>query len=546
MRLEQIAIDLRPRTAWEATDLGFAMAQAWWKTIAGAWCAVYFPVTLLVNLLCWGSPYIAVFIMWWLKPAFDRVVLHVLAGATFGVRPTVRETLRALPRLWWNNGLFAALTYGRINFARSFDLPVTQLEKSFGKAARNRRSVLGREGRGTAVWLTVIGLHLEFLLVMSFYLMVNLFTPGEPVFQMSMQQIFNPQVSKEVQYFGNLVNALTITILEPFYVAAGFAIYLNSRTAIEGWDVELAFKRMSARIAHAADALKGTVSVAAAMLLAVSLLALAPAPAEAQSCPISPDAAEQVAPEADAPTDTEPTGKVRDYTPFTGAKNAIVTILENKDFGEKRTRITWNYTGPKWWEQEARKKHDWDGMARFLKFFAESVRVMTWIAGGILVLTLLYLIARYVSINGWGHAGGSSMPDVLFGLDVRPESLPDDIAQSARAMLDRGDIRNAVSLLYRAALVSLIQDGRIDIRRGDTEGECVAMVRRAYSRSDAEQAKHAYFAGLVALWQRVAYAGETIGRGEIEPLAAGWPDHFRIVRAETRSTAGASAEGAAA
>ena len=150
MRLENIAIALRPRSAWEAIDLGYAMTQTWWTALIKAWCAVYLPIALVINLVCWKYPPLAVMILWWLKPAFDRVLLHVLSGAVFGAAPTRRETLAALKRLWWNNGLFAALTYARFNPARSFTLPVVQLEGVRGKVGAKRRRVLAREGSGAA------------------------------------------------------------------------------------------------------------------------------------------------------------------------------------------------------------------------------------------------------------------------------------------------------------------------------------------------------------------------------------------------------------
>ena len=34
-----------------------------------------------------------------------------------------------------------------------------------------------------------------------------------------------------------------ILLLEPFYVAAGFAMYLNRRTELEAWDVEQELRR---------------------------------------------------------------------------------------------------------------------------------------------------------------------------------------------------------------------------------------------------------------------------------------------------------------
>src|SRR6185369_9811324 len=47
-----------------------------------------------------------------------------------------------------------------------------------------------------------------------------------------------------------LIYAAVILFLEPFYVAAGFGLYLNRRTLLEGWDIEVALRRIAER--HAA------------------------------------------------------------------------------------------------------------------------------------------------------------------------------------------------------------------------------------------------------------------------------------------------------
>ena len=39
-----------------------------------------------------------------------------------------------------------------------------------------------------------------------------------------------------------------ISAIEPFYVGAGFGLYLDRRTQIEGWDIEIAFRRMRLRL----------------------------------------------------------------------------------------------------------------------------------------------------------------------------------------------------------------------------------------------------------------------------------------------------------
>jgi hypothetical protein len=559
VQLERIAIGLRPRNAWESMDLGYAMVQEWWRPVMKAWLAVYVPIALIVNLLCWKSPIVAVFIMWWLKPAFDRVVLHVLSGATFGSIPTVRETLRALKQLWWKNGLFAALTYTRFNFTRSFSLPVVQLEGSRGKFANDRRKILGREGFGPAVMLTVICMHLEVIIALSLYLLINLFSPGEPLIDMSWRALTAADQTRVSQYFSNAVGAVAVSLLEPFYVAGGFALYLNCRSAIEGWDVELTFKRLAARVAEKAQALgKRAVSTtsqiaafAIAGVVALSLGAADHALADpcgqtgatlAQSCP-DPDAKASVkdsVDDDDADSDADmPVSPSGAKTPSTGAAAAAKKVLASKEFGEYTKGWELRYIGPTW-DSDKKKEPDKDfsWFRVFAEFAAQSVRVLVWVAVGALVLFLFYLITKHIGINGWGKRRGRDLPDVLFGLDVRPESLPDDVPAAARLLLDEGDVRAATGLLYRGALVALIQDGRIDIARGDTELECVARVRRAYGDQaittetaiDAAQGKPEYFRSLVTVWQRVAYARERVPVNQVAELIVQWPAHFAIKR----------------
>jgi hypothetical protein len=47
-------------------------------------------------------------------------------------------------------------------------------------------------------------------------------------------------------FFGLLatgIYALVVLFLEPFYVAAGFAMYLNRRAQLEAWDIEQELRR---------------------------------------------------------------------------------------------------------------------------------------------------------------------------------------------------------------------------------------------------------------------------------------------------------------
>jgi signal transduction histidine kinase len=139
MQLDKVAVALRPRTAWESIDLGVVMLQRWWRSLYASFAAVYLPVAGLCLALGWAyeRAWLALAVLWWLKPLFDRVALHVLSRAVFGEALGVRRTL-AQASTWLATGLPGALTLGWLDLARAFHLPVAQLEGQRGRAAARR------------------------------------------------------------------------------------------------------------------------------------------------------------------------------------------------------------------------------------------------------------------------------------------------------------------------------------------------------------------------------------------------------------------------
>ncbi len=562
MRLEDMSVTLRARNAYEAIDLGYAMTLAWRRELFPIWASVYLGAAVLLNLICFAKPIVATFLMWWLKPAFDRVILHILAGAAFGATPTLASTWRSLPKLWWNNGLFAALTWQRLDSARSFSLPVTQLERQSGKAARLRRVALAREGRGAAVWLTIASANFEMLLVLSVYAFAEIFLPGDAGAINPFRWLTEPPPDW-LQFVSNGFTSLVILMLEPFYVAAGFALYLNARTVLEGWDIELAFKRMSIRLREARTRAvntakwvsdgRGIAKVFIGGLVAIVLnVALPMDNAFAQSC--RPDGSTDSGDGYDfmeSATDTilrttsespdQPSGDqaTAALTPVTGAAERVEKILADPMFGE--TRETWRleYVGP---GSEKKKKENlnWAWLEKFGEWLSYALRALAWGLGAAAIVGLLYVLIKRLDGRSWGRQPVG--PDMLFGLDVRPESLPDDICATARRALQSGETRLALSLLYRGALVALITDGRFEIGRGDTEGMLVRHVAASYGGATAD--KPAYFGSLVTTWQRVAYSHQHIPAADIEPLIENWPRHFLIPHTShtgTRTVVGAGA-----
>jgi hypothetical protein len=247
VEIDRLSVAVRPRRDWEAMDLGFRLARAAARPLIAAWLAVLVPVTLLIALVMHGDPEYAPLVLWWLKPLLDRAPLHVLSRAVFGEVPTVRETLRALPAAAWN-GLVASLTWRRINSRRSFVLPVWQLEGQRGASWRSRVAVLSRRAGGGASWLTIGCLHIELAFNIGFYGLFFLLLPQSV--EMDASILFTGVQPQWFQFAELAFYAAAVAIVEPFYVAAGFALYLNRRTLLEGWDLEIAFRRLAARLAQ--------------------------------------------------------------------------------------------------------------------------------------------------------------------------------------------------------------------------------------------------------------------------------------------------------
>jgi hypothetical protein len=248
----QIAIEVRPRAGYEAVDLGFRFARVVFRPL-------FVSHGLLVGALAFAlfaslreRPWLMCAVLWWLKPLYDRLALYVLAEALFGRVPSVRETLAALPRLV-ATGLLHSLTWLRLSPVRSFGAPVLQLEGLRGRARSERVRVLaGRDARAALGLLFACGAFEGVILLAGLQLGASFRPEGETLdFWAAALSAQSPALS----WFEVLLYALAISAIEPLYVAGGFALYVNRRVWLEGWDVEQAFRKLARRLAAGALAL---------------------------------------------------------------------------------------------------------------------------------------------------------------------------------------------------------------------------------------------------------------------------------------------------
>jgi hypothetical protein len=178
MRLSDATVAIRPRSSWEAMDLGVLMSQQHRRLLMTSWAIVTLPLFAMLTLLLWDSPSLAVLIFWWLKPAYERLPLYILSKALFGETPTLKQALREFPRLL-KPQLLASLTWRRLSLSRSFLLPVVQLEGLDGTARQQRLQVLLQRNAGAAQWLTIIGMHLETALWIGLMVLFYMLLPQQ-------------------------------------------------------------------------------------------------------------------------------------------------------------------------------------------------------------------------------------------------------------------------------------------------------------------------------------------------------------------------------
>lgn len=257
MQPDRLTVALRPRESFEAVDLGFALARTHIGSIARAWVRFVLPVMLALSCIEFLLSDVLGFtsiLVWLAKPYYDVVVLLVLSRAVFGAELSMPELARELKRL--SGTIFASLTLRRFSLSRSFLLPAHVLEGVRGARRRERITVLGTDTRGVARSTTMACGWCELVVLAGFAALAYWITPE--IFREDLLVWFN---ADEQAWWMNVVwqvmYCATISIIEPFYVAAGFALYLNRRTLLEGWDIEVALRRVRARTAPLAGAEAG-------------------------------------------------------------------------------------------------------------------------------------------------------------------------------------------------------------------------------------------------------------------------------------------------
>ena len=187
------------------------------------------------------------------------------------------------------------------------------------------------------------------------------------------------------------------------------------------------------------------------------------------------------------------------------------------------------------WVRDSDKKRERPGWLSWIGdlfgWFAEVSRVLMWTVIALLVgLLVLYLVRVARTFGNEQRRGETLAPTHVRDLDIRPESLPDDIGGAAWSLWERGEHRGALSLLDRGLLSRLVHAHAVPIRDSSTEGDCLALAER-HLPSD----RHGYVSRLIRTWQRAVYGGEDPQAPDMRALCDGFAEALRATASAQES-----------
>ncbi len=493
MDLDKLQFSANVRSGWQAIDLGFLIARRWWRPlfVAGA-----LPPTILLLVLSIvffsENPVWAAIIVWWLKPFWERLPLFLASRNIFSNAPDESDGLPQIKQHYAKDWL-PWLLWRRLSFYRAFDAPVTLLEELKGKTRRKRLDVLHGKHTDIAFSNQLVCFCCEIIVAVGLFLTLMFFVPDSLELE-----IFDTagELTLPGEWIATICAFLAMVLVIPFHTLAGFALYLNRRIELEAWDIEITFRSLYQRKKQPSSSLVATLLIGMMMVLVGSNL------------PVNSFAATE-----------------HDNA---SAKRLIENVLETPDFGTEKTVRKWRFRNwveenedkipgwlidlVEWWETNI-NLHEVNKMINTTAFWIKILLV------GCFIFILVYLFYRFRGPlkKLRNSKTNPHSPEVMFGLDVRAESLPDDVPSQVMLLWRGGHHRDALGLLYRASLSQLIQHHALAFKSSHTEAECAALVR-ARGITTLSQ----YFMQLTRLWRHLAYGHQLPEASDMQSLCDNW------------------------
>lgn len=508
MKLCQATIEIRPRNNWEAIDLGILLAKRHSILLLSCWFCATLPIFLLLTVIFWQTPLISFIIFWWLKPIFEKLPLYIISNTVFGNIPTIKETLLIWLKQFISLKTLSDLTIYRFSLSRSYNLAIKYLENLTGTARKSRLRQLYNT-KPPAKWLTIVFIHFEVILISLiitiFFMLIpsNIYTEDSLSWYNTFLDINSFPIWQIHLYCTSYVVVLIFS--ESFYVSCGFCLYLNSRTLLESWDIELVFRRLAERLAK-------TLPLFLIICGVFIVNSISNVRAETiQNSPPTNQSANKIT------QVTRPNAKLIPLvSELQTSRQQISTITKSPPFFREKEVTFYR------WKPQMRlpNLNEWLSNNFFIatiKWFFDHV--FTNLIWGIIIFVIIFLIWYYsklLPINKKRKLT-TSVPEQLFGLAITPDSLPSDILKEFEKYWLQGNVRQAISLLYRALLSHLVNFYHLPLSSSNTEREVIKLTYQLPHTSIISFTEQ-----LTNQWLQLAYGHQSISLQQKQQLIDGW------------------------
>jgi hypothetical protein len=463
------ALPLRSRSVWEAVDSGVILWRSNFVFFIPFFAVPVWIAACGLRLFSGEFFFIPYLGLWWLKPLFDRLVLHVVSKRFFDGEGEIRRGIMEMRR-----GLLGDLLWRRFSPGRAARMPVRVLERLGAKQFTLRKKNLDGGGLGFCPFISILGLALEAALLL-----------GEILFALMTLSLFFPTAVEYLQENEQITEVFIFAafcfnyiLVESLYVCMGFGLYINSRVEVEGWDIELLFKKFAAR----------SFKFESKVILLVCFFAVLPFSAYAEFPDIIPAAPEE-------------------------AVLNLQEILASPDFGGEREGWTIRFKNR---DNEELPDLDFgEGFEKIKNFFGFLLRFLVVF---VILSFTVFVFFRLIKNRGQISPGKFFSKKLFSPAGNRRSVLSAENAEAlfsrAEDFFNKGNLREAWAACFSGCLGAYSLTYSIAFPADATEYDCLGLVREA--RADGEPE----FGEIVQNWILFAYGSRPPGKEAFEKALA--------------------------
>jgi len=506
---ETSALSLRRRSVWEAADSGILLWRSNFSYFIPFFAIPVWAVACGLRLLPANLFWLSYLLLWWLKPFFDRLVLHVVSRKFFDSDASGRfgELHRGLAGTLFR-GLLGDLLWRRFSLGRCGRMPVRVLEQISSAQFRQRKKTLAFGGLNFSTLVTVIAFVLEIMLLV-----------GEIVFVVMLAQLVHPSAldyirnnTEKVEIFIFAAFCLNYILVESLYVCMGFGLYINSRIEVEGWDLQLLFQKFAGKKMPAQG-----IKTALMICLLVTGMFL-PLPLSADQIGNAAKAESVAEESADEAAVAEEFIPVEFFPPALSTApeeslDLLNEILASPDFGYEKEgwRIKFKYSRE---PQEVPEIELSPWFERIRHLFGIMLRFIVVLVIAATLGFAFYWVWKF-SREGNFRRFGKNSGQKMYQNPLLSSKSPEYLFSKAEEFFSQGLLLEAWAACLSGCLGSYAEHHSISFPADATEYDCLNLVNNATEAALSTGAED-QFGNLIQNWIFFAYGSRTPAEGAFE------------------------------